>query len=1094
MIGHDGNGMGRAVRDVFAVGRRARNRAVWTVALPAVLMLSIAVPVSNAIAADGEGAVPREAVEQLGALIVPAFGFGSSPPAIGGGQQYADRSDEQALQVAAREDPALFTAQPTRTLDPPAGSTVERYLDDYSARIDVAGQGPDAIAYSTTPLRVEQDGVKRAVDLRLVDRGAAIEPKTPLVQLSFPGVLGQGITIAENIRMRVVGADPAAEARIAGQQVFYANALTDADVFAMALPAGLETFVQLRSAESPTTIAYDFDLPDGAHLVQQSGAGAPVAIMRGAEVLAVIARPVSKDANDQLVATTMRISGTRLILDVEVGESTAFPVLVDPIVTDNQFYNGDAASTYGFFHNTLGWQRETSGALANFTFSPNGDNPSGGGTCTRYVGTTPEQLSRQLCVVTQSARSYGGELGQWAWRPPGGLRSHLNDGANIDTDAYVYRAYVRHSYTRLSTSNNAFMYAGIRSGRTGGWIGKNVNVDQYGNHSDERYGYWSFGENTTGVISNASFLRMYCATNDCATESNDPNIDGAGFAFGVYALGSGHALSANAQGAVFYQYDRTAPTVTQATGTDLSGWKNSGTVGTVVSGSDNGMGMQRVGLSTGATQTHGCSGGILSYCPHSLAQTFYTNVADLPEGIQQISAYGDDILDKRSYAASPLTIKVDRSPPVVGMTGPAVDASFLANGSYAFRADARDGDAANPRSGAARLTVSLADSNGNETQLFDSGTASCPAGSCAITRDLQLDTSSLIEGRYTLVARATDQLGQASTAREEIVVDRAAPTMELAGDLRDGRDGRTLSVQDDADLLIRATDSAGVASSRIRIDGNKPAADADKSQSCTAGGCPLSHDYLQPLVALSPGSHTVSVTVVDKGGREASDSWQIEVDDREAPPADEDPAAPSNGPSSVSDSNTTRYKRCESRGAAIPFPVVSLGSTFESLTAVAALRRCDDPYVNEAVRANYVSYIYGDCQIDPAVDDERCAPPLEIQSWPACERSLVDYTFDTVGGLLTGLQPGALIQRRGAPTSLFDNGLRLEIYTGKSTIVIFGSNAAQVIRAVTQIRTESLIPPKLPSAFSISLGGLPILGNLAAAAIGALTGTLSCAS
>jgi hypothetical protein len=108
-------------------------------------------------------------------------------------------------------------------------------------------------------------------------------------------------------------------------------------------------------------------------------------------------------------------------------------------------------------------------------------------------------------------------------------------------------------------------------------------------------------------------------------------------------------------------------------------------------------------------------------------------------------------------------------------------------------------------------------------------------------------------------------------------------------------------------------------------------------------------------------------------------------------------------PSSVSDSDTTRYEQCENSGTAVPFRAFSLGATFEDLPAVAALRRCDDPYVNEAVHANYVSYIYGDCEINPQLDDDRCTPPLEIQSWPACERSFADYTFNEVATLFTGL-------------------------------------------------------------------------------------------
>lgn len=41
-----------------------------------------------------------------------------------------------------------------------------------------------------------------------------------------------------------------------------------------------------------------------------------------------------------------------------------------------------------------------------------------------------------------------------------------------------------------------------------------------------------------------------------------------------------------------------------------------------------------------------------------------------------------------------------------------------------------------------------------------------------------------------------------------------------------------------------------------------------------------------------------------------------------------------------------------------------------------------------AYRANFASLIYGDCE---ASSDAGCAPPLEIQTWPACERNAGTY-------------------------------------------------------------------------------------------------------
>lgn len=760
-------------------------RLKLTAVLCAAITLSVGVPAWGAGAPGDEGAVSADMVGEMASL---AVGTGSwsqafAPFTLGNGREFPDQTDQQALAVAARQDPSLFAASSTRILDPPGGATVERYLDDFSARIDIPGQGPDVIAKSTTPVRVEENGVKRAVDLKLVDVGDAIEPKTPVVALSFADTLGGGITIAENIRMRIVGADRSAVATIAGQQVFYANALKDADVFAMPLPAGLETFVQLRSSASPKTITYQFDLPKGARLVALPGEHAGIAIVRGDDLLAMIDAPVSKDANDVVVPTTTSIEGTRLSLHVAADDSTAYPILVDPVVTDNQFLNGDSASSYGQFQNTLGWRRETSGALGNFTFAPNADNPGSGGSCYRIVNNAWVPLDRQLCVSTQNTRTYPGEIGQWAWRPPGGSRTYLNDGAGITFDGYVYRAFVRHSYTRFTGSRGAYMFAGIKSGRTGQWIGMNRNIQQSGVADDVRYGPWTFGENTTTSISNPSFLRDYCANTACSPESTDPNIDGASFAFGTYALGYGHALSANAQGAVFYQYDRTPPSVTHASNSDLSVWKNSGTVDTVVSSSDKGMGIKRVGITGGsnASITSACTGGILSTCPQNPpATTISTNLADLSDGIQQITGYAEDILGKRTNATPPLTVKIDRTAPELELGGTLAlafsDPRFrgLYDAEHTLTVTARDEDSQRPESGAVSVSAELRRTDGSVVTSASKAQACAAGQNCPLSlpQPYVVRTDEVPDGAYNVVVKAADAAGNSTERMQDVIIDR----------------------------------------------------------------------------------------------------------------------------------------------------------------------------------------------------------------------------------------------------------------------------------------------------------------------------------
>lgn len=750
----------------------------------AVVVLAAGVPAWASGAVGDDGPVTPAMVETIAELEDAPQ---PSPVAATPGAGLANQTDSQALAVAAEQDPALFASQPTGIIDPPAGARIEQYLDDFTARIDVAGQGPDVIATSTTPARVLHNGVNRPVDLKLVAAGSAIEPRTPVVPLSFARSLRSGITIAHNIRMRVVGADPAAYATVAGQEVFYSNALQDADVFATPLPAGLETFVQLRSRDSPTTITYQLDLPNGARLVERPRADAGIEIMHDSELLATIAAPVSEDANDQVVRTIMQIDGDRVVLHVAVADSTAFPVLVDPVVTDNQFAGGDAANANGSFANTLGWRRaSSSGALGDFNWGPNADNTYSGASCYRIVNNQLGTWPGELCAGTQTGRFYTGQVGEWQWRPPGGTRSYLDDGPNMTFDGYVYRAYVRHAYTRLSTSNNAWMYSGIRSGRTGQWIGINGNVDQGGGVDDVRYGPWTFGENTITAISNPSFLREYCAATDCSVEHpTDSSYDGASFAFGIYAYGSGHSLSANALGAVFYQYDRTPPSVTVTAATDVTEWRSGGSVSTKVIGTDKGMGMLQVGVThtdkNGATQTtlggpYGCTGGVGHPCPPALAETFETDVADLPEGTDaKITGYAYDILGKRSDG-NVVSVKIDRSAP----TGTIATPPAAARGNATF-----SGTLADSLSGPGRWIAEVTSNGGSTWSQACSATQAAGDG----TWSCSWNTDTAPEGTYQVRARLEDAVTPANGGanvswvsppedvriKPTIKIDRSAP-------------------------------------------------------------------------------------------------------------------------------------------------------------------------------------------------------------------------------------------------------------------------------------------------------------------------------
>ena len=149
------------------------------------------------------------------------------------------------------------------------------------------------------------------------------------------------------------------------------------------------------------------------------------------------------------------------------------------------------------------------------------------------------------------------------------------------------------------------------------------------------------------------------------------------------------------------------------------------------------------------------------------------------------------------------------------------------------------------------------------------------------------------------------------------------------------------------------------------------------------------------------------------------------------------------------------------------FPIYYAGDSFEGLPLTAVLRRVDET-------TSYISFVYGDCE---AGGDLGCAPPAEIQVWPACLRRLASYD----GAPPFGPVPEETTVRAVRAAS-FDDGRRLEIQTGGSTVVVFARARDEALRIAAALRGVNVaVPPAAPlpepsaEALSrgLSCGGMP---------------------
>ena len=162
-------------------------------------------------------------------------------------------------------------------------------------------------------------------------------------------------------------------------------------------------------------------------------------------------------------------------------------------------------------------------------------------------------------------------------------------------------------------------------------------------------------------------------------------------------------------------------------------------------------------------------------------------------------------------------------------------------------------------------------------------------------------------------------------------------------------------------------------------------------------------------------------------------------------------------------------KPCPPEGSNdVNFSAFYLGDSFSGHALTKTLRVCNKPYPGEGVRGNYISYIYGDCV--PG-SDSGCAPPVEVQSAPACERKPSRRTR----------RRARRHKVRGVPAVQLRGESRIELFTGDATILIFGRTPAEVRRAARALKSIPGSPVSVPAHVRLPK---PLRG--------ALTGKLRC--
>jgi hypothetical protein len=597
--------------------------------------------------------------------------------------------------------------------------------------------GKREMLVSSTPLSVDTPNGKRPLDLSVNETGGTFRPRASGAPVSISSQVSKGVSFAQkDFAVSLESSRDAAPLSTAGT-VFWPNVATDTDYQVTPTVAGIESFLSLRSQNSPESFRFKVALPPGAtlqhavsdHPIPNDPPRSLVIMSSGGDPLGYINPVFAVDAAGTLVPAEMRINGDGFVVEVgHRGADIQYPVRVDPLI-----------SVYANGSDWSGWQwgqsrTNSQGTDSNFGMAVNDCNYMCGG------------LYQSMPT---NAFFSAGDFAQYYWFAPPGT--------------YLYEmafGYWGHQPYYSNAINGVFDPA------TGNWAANTTYVNASGGIG---------GNPWTGNFAVAFAQHTYCrgaggtATNPTCDGSLPPDGTYAAMALQVNNNGAWVATQNNrAWSSMGYAYeflgDRYAPAIASVS-TPSSAWSNVKSFTSTAHLTDTGLGVAAMTVSGGATQTSGYSAGCNgdpyhSACPHDVptAQVSYT----LPEGTSQsyinvTDAFGN--LTSRYFSAS-----VDSVPPAItDSSGYLTDANgqLTAGVRYDIGVTATDSG-----SGLSRIALLI---DGSEV---DSGPCD-RTGSCTV--NLAYQPSAAAAGTHIMQTVAYDQANNPARSPSSTEVVDATP-------------------------------------------------------------------------------------------------------------------------------------------------------------------------------------------------------------------------------------------------------------------------------------------------------------------------------
>jgi tripartite motif-containing protein 71 len=563
-----------------------------------------------------------------------------------------------------------------------------RFLGDHAAVMragEVASvmEGPQidgkatmepVIVESSTPLKTENAaGVEAPVDLSLERSEGELQPANPLVEAGIPIALEDGVSLGNGgVELDFPEAQgERAPSTVEGASAFYPNVQEDTDLLVAPVAGGVETMTQLRTPQAPHTQLVRLSLPEGAQLAETDSGGVEAKI--NGRVLLNAKAPSAIDAAGNEVPVTASVSGHDVELTVSSSVGTAYPILVDPVWTIENFNWTWGGSSFA------GWK----GVSYTPSYQP----------VTYQWGTGIPALDLTSGFPGAAAPNTGAQWQFWVPRYASDMTEY-----GVPPQDFISAVFTEGMMFQLEGNHADWpgLVAGIIDTASNQWVSSRT---------------WKGSEGEfVGWSGHANFWNYSEPPAHYAEDTN-----GQVFVYGLITIeNEAQAKYRQAVAAIATTEisDQNTPTVTQST---ASGWWNTGEIPISYSASDAGLGVSALaivppgGYLLGTTPQYpiGCTGVATNPCPRRVGSTIplspavRINAATAPEGIDQYTVAAMDPLYSSGFSEGPVThagkatvaVKVDHSPPALALSGSLTEQGTLGTNrpNYTLRYGATDG-------------------------------------------------------------------------------------------------------------------------------------------------------------------------------------------------------------------------------------------------------------------------------------------------------------------------------------------------------------------------------------------------------------------